>query len=182
MSKIVDGKTLFTYREYVHFPDDGKRHEIIAGDHYVTPSPVTRHQRISRHLQFQLYQAIEIPGHGEVFDAPMDLLLSEIDIVQPDIFVVLSANRRIVKPQNVNGTPDLVVEITSPSTRKRDLELKRELYQRTGVAEYWVVLTDDDHVEQYLLEGHQYRLDGRVDESIRFRGLEGVTVDLTKIW
>lgn len=182
MAKVVDGKTLLTYSDYVHFPEDGRQHEIIGGVHHVTPSPVTRHQRISRRIQFQLYQQIEVPGLGEIFNAPMDLVLSDTDVVQPDLMVVLEKNRLIVTPKNIRGRPDLVVEITSPATVKRDLELKKSLYQANEVPEYWIVRTDEDAVDRFLLEGGKYRHDGQFREEIVFGGMAGVTVDLTKVW
>lgn len=182
MALVRDGKTLLTYSDYEQFPDDGKRHELIGGVHYVSASPFTKHQRISRRTQFQLYEQIEIPGLGEVIDAPMDVLLSDIDVVQPDLLVVLKKNRGIITPKHVRGAPDLVVEITSPSTQARDLELKKNLYQSHGVPEYWVMRTEEDVVEKYLLEGAAYRLVGEFRDRIEFSGLPGVIVDLTKVW
>lgn len=182
MGIVVNGKTLLTYSDYVQFPEDGKRHELIGGIHYVTPSPATRHQRISRWIQFQLFEQIEVPGLGQVINAPMDLVLSDIDVVQPDILVVLKENQLAVTPKHVRGAPDLVVEITSPSTEKRDLDLKKVLYQTHGVQEYWVVLTEENTVEKYLLEGDAYTLAGRHEEAIEFGGLSGTLVDLTKVW
>lgn len=182
MAKVVDGKTLLTYSDYVQIPEDGQRHEIIEGQHYVTPSPITRHQRISRHTHFQLYEQIELAGHGEVFDAPTDVLLSDIDIVVPDIFVILAGNASIIGEKNIQGAPDLVVEITSPSTKSRDLKLKRLLYEKRGVPEYWVILVDEDAVEKFVLERGAYVSRGKFRESIGFDGLAGVCVDLTRVW
>jgi Uma2 family endonuclease len=182
MAKVVRGRTLLTYSDYVKIPEDGQRHEIIEGRHYVTPSPITRHQRISRHTQFQLYEQIELPGHGEVFDAPTDVVLSDSDIVVPDIFVILAANASIIGEKNVRGAPDLAVEITSPSTKKRDQQLKRRLYEKHGVPEYWVVLVDEDAVEKLVLSGGAYESRGRFADRITFDGLEGVSVDLTRVW
>ena len=87
--------TKLTYDEYVLFPDDGKRHEIIDGRHYMNAAPNPRHQAVSRHIQFQLYEQIELKKLGEVIDSPIDLQLSLWDVVQPDIVVVLAANRII---------------------------------------------------------------------------------------
>ncbi len=182
MGKVINGKTLLTYSDYVLFPEDGRQHEIIGGVHHVTPSPVTKHQRISRRIQFQLYQQIEVPGRGEVFDAPMDLVLSDTDVVQPDLMVVLEKNRLIVTPKNIRGAPDLIVEITSPRTETRDLDLKKTLYQAHGVSEYWIVLTDEDAVDRFLLDEGSYRHDGQYRERIAFAGMDGVSVDLTSVW
>ena len=182
MPKVINGKTLLTYADYVRLPDDGKRHEIIRGEHFVTPSPVTRHQRISSRLFVQLHRAIDPPGLGEVFYAPTDVIISDIDVLVPDIFVVLAENREIITPKNIQGAPDLIVEITSPSTKKRDLELKRERYEKHGVPEYWIVLTEDDAVQKYRLDGERYADCGTFSDRIDFDGVEGLSVDLTKIW
>jgi len=182
MALVKDGKTLLTYSDYVHFPDDGKRHELIGGVHYVSASPITKHQKVSSWIHFQLFSQIEVPGQGQVFYAPLDVVLSDIDVVQPDILVILKKNRPIITPKHVRGAPDLMVEITSPSTQARDLELKKNLYQSHGVPEYWVVRTEEDVVEKYLLEGGVYRLVGEFRDRIEFSGLPGVIVDLTKVW
>lgn len=142
--------TKLTYADYVLFPDDGLRHEIIEGEHYVTPSPSMRHQRISGRL-FNLVQNYlnTHPTRGEVFFAPFDVLLSEFNVLEPDLGYISAARAQIIRLKNVQGAPDLVVEILSPSTRSRDQRLKRDVYERTGVDEYWVVDPDNDFVDVY---------------------------------
>ncbi len=98
MAIVINSQTKLTYEDYVHFPEDGKTHEIIDGEHVMTPAPNTCHQTISRRIQFQLYEQIEKKGLGQVFDAPTDLELSRTDIVQPDLLVVLSEHKRKVSP------------------------------------------------------------------------------------
>ena len=180
--KLVNGKTLFTYSDYVQLPDDGKRHEIIDGEHSVTPSPATRHQRISGHLYFQLNQAIHLAGLGDVLSAPTDVVLSDTDIVVPDLLVVLAANRKIITKKNVQGAPDLIVEITAPSTGARDREEKCHVYEKHGVPEYWVVLAEDDAVEKFCLAGDVYANRGLFHDRVDLDVLEGVSVDLTRLW
>jgi Uma2 family endonuclease len=182
MGIVRNGKTLLTYEDYVQIPEDGRRHEIIEGIHYVTPSPVTRHQRTSLAIAVQLYEQIERRGFGLVIDAPMDVLLSRVDVVQPDLLVVLNRNRRIVKRKNVRGSPDLIVEITSPSTVRRDLELKRSLYEKYRVLEYWIVHTHQNVVDRLVLGPRGYGHHGRCRRRIEFGGLPGVVVDLRQVW
>jgi Uma2 family endonuclease len=182
MSVVVDGKTLLTYEDYVHFPDDGRRHEIIGGVHYVSPSPNRKHQKASRMIQHQLIDQIELKGLGEVIDAPMDVILSQIDVVQPDLLVVLKTNPAYANPKNVRGAPDLVVEIVSPSTASRDLELKKALYQARGVPEYWIVRPKERDVERFVLEAGAYRSAGRFADHVEFGGAPGVAVDLGSVW
>ena len=179
MSVHVDGVTKLTYSDYIHFPDDGRRHEIIDGVHYVSPSPTNPHQAISRHIQFALYRQIELLGKGYVINAPMDLELSLVDVVQPDLIVVLAENRSVVIPSRVRGVPDLLVEILSPSTSERDQDLKLSLYEQSGVAEYWVVDGEDRRVDRYVLSEGLYGSPEPHRESIEFAG---ATVDLAGVW
>ncbi|HJU05822.1 MAG TPA: Uma2 family endonuclease [Nitrospiraceae bacterium] len=128
-----------TLEDYLLFPDDGRRHELIDGDHYVTPSPNTRHQRISLKLSVTLHTFASHHRLGEVFAAPFDVILSDIDVVEPDLLFVSAERASIVGEVNIRGAPDLVIEILSEGTRKTDEVVKRRLYERYGVAEYWIV-------------------------------------------
>jgi Uma2 family endonuclease len=169
------------YREYCCFPDDGRRHEIIDGDHYVNPAPSTYHQTVSRRLQHQLYTQIELTGRGVVYNAPCDVQLTDYDIVQPDLAVVLTSRMQMITPTKIKGVPDLLVEILSPSTASNDATLKKQLYERVGVAEYWIVDPDNHTVEQFVLTDGRYarRPDaGLIPLSI----LEGVAVRLADVW
>ena len=104
------------YSEYCCFPDDGRRHEIIDGDHFTTPAPSTIHQTVSKRLQYQPYTQVELAGLGLVFNAPVDVQLTEHDIVQPDLVVVLKHGAdgkdrtRRITPTKIDGVPDLVVD------------------------------------------------------------------------
>jgi Uma2 family endonuclease len=137
-----------TYDDYVNFPDDGHRHELIDGEHIVTPSPVTRHQRVGRRLLVAIDVHLQANPGGEVFDAPFDVILSDHDVVEPDLLFVSNERRGIVRDW-VRGAPDLAVEILSPSTRRLDEIRKLHLYDRFGVREYWVVDPDIDTIKVY---------------------------------
>ena len=128
-----------TYADFLRFPDDGQRHELIDGVHCVTPSPATIHQRIVVRLSAALSAYCEGSGLGEVFVAPLDVVLSEHDVVEPDLLVVLREQRGILTDQHVRGAPALVIEVLSPGTRRRDEGAKRRAYDRFGVEEYWLV-------------------------------------------
>jgi Uma2 family endonuclease len=169
------------YAEYCCYPDDGRRHEIIDGDHYVNPAPSTYHQTVSRRLQHQLYTQIELQGRGVVYDAPVDVQLTDHDIVQPDLVVVLAARTQMITPTKIKGVPDLVVEILSPSTASNDLALKRQLYERTGVAEYWIADPDNHTLTQLVLVDGRYA-DRHAGDEVRLSVLEGVTVRLAEVW
>jgi len=137
-----------TYDDYVTFPDDGRRHELLDGEHIVTPTPVARHQRISGRLHLALGGHVQATLAGEIFYAPFDVILSDHDVVEPDLLFVSNERRSIVQDW-VRGAPDLVVEILSPSTRRLDEVTKRHLYDRFGVREYWIVDLDIDTVKVY---------------------------------
>jgi Uma2 family endonuclease len=178
----IDHARKLTYRDYLRFPDDRCRHEIVDGEHLVSPAPELYHQRLSKHLLMQLYAKIEETGLGEIYQALTTLHLSRTDIVQPDLMVILSDHKEIITRMKVKGIPDLVIEILSPSSSKTDRGCKKERYERAGVPEYWVVDPDAHAVEQYVLENDTYMLAATETERITFRGLRGVTVDLGKVW
>lgn len=131
--------TKYTYDDYVLLPDDGRRKEIIDGDLYVTPSPVTKHQAASRNLEFLLQLHLRDHPLGVLYDAPFDVIFSDSDIVQPDLIYVSNDRAGIVTDKNIRGVPDLLVEILSDSSRRTDEVIKRKLYERYGVPEYWIV-------------------------------------------
>jgi Uma2 family endonuclease len=129
-----------TYKDFVRFPDDGMRHELIDGEHYVTPSPNTRHQEVLGRLYLALAGWLEDHPIGRVFLAPFDVVFTPFDVVEPDLLYM--SNERgaeILTAANVRGTPNLVIEIGSPGTRRRDAGVKKALYERAGVDEYWLV-------------------------------------------
>ena len=154
-----------TYEDFVLFPDDGKRHELIDGEHYVTPSPNTAHQRISGSLHLLIASWLETHPIGRIFYAPYDVVFSTFDVVEPDL-LYLSNERaaQVLTPIHARGVPELVVEIASPGTRKRDETIKRRLYERVGVSEYWVVDPKLDVVRIYRQSGEVF---GRVLELSR---------------
>ena len=171
-----------TYAHYVLFPDDGRRHEIIDGDHVVNPAPSPRHQAVTGKLYRLLCEQIEDPGLGHVFISPIDVELSPHDILQPDLVVVLNEHREIIIPTRIKGTPDLVVEVLSDSTRELDQVRKKSAYQRAGVPEYWIVDPQEHHVQQFLLHAGEYRLAGTHRERLQAGSLPAVQIDLQPLW
>lgn len=179
MSHVSDQHKL-RYEHYVCYPDDGMRHEIIDGVHFMNPAPSTYHQDVSRRIQFQLYESIEQTDRGKVYNAPVDVQLSEFDIMQPDLVVVLTGNR-IITPSKINGTPDLIIEILSRSTRENDLTLKRQRYEQAGVPEYWVVDPEEHSVGQLVLSDGKY-VSREHNEIVRLTILDGVSVNFADVW
>jgi Uma2 family endonuclease len=138
-----------TYEDFLRFPDDGKRHELIDGEHYVTPSPNVRHQTILTRLLVTIANYLEDRPIGRVWAAPLDVVLSKHDVVEPDLIYVSKERGSILTKQNVHGAPDLGVEILSPGTRRTDEVTKRKAYERWGIGEYWIVDPELDMVKVY---------------------------------
>jgi len=146
-----------TYDDFLLFPDDGMRHELIDGEHYVTPSPNTKHQTVSMTLSVLIGGWLEVNPVGRVYHAPFDVVFSRFDVVEPDL-LYLSNERAadVLTSKHVSGAPDLVIEIGSPGTRARDETKKRALYERAGVTEYWFVDPEIDVVRIYRRSGETF--------------------------
>ena len=139
----------FTYEDFLNFPDDGKRHEIIDGAHYVTPSPNTKHQMVCTNLTAMLWTYLKNHPLGVVFVAPFDVVFSDFSVVEPDLLYISRERGGILTDKHVRGAPDLVVEILSPGTRETDEVTKRKLYERFGVREYWIVDPELETIKVY---------------------------------
>jgi Uma2 family endonuclease len=176
-----------TYDDFLLFPDDGKRHELIDGEHYVTPSPNTRHQRISGRLHLLIGNWLEAHPVGQLFYAPFDVVFSNFDVVEPDLLYMSNARAtEILTVKHVSGVPELVIEIGSPGTRKRDETLKRRLYERTGVTEYWVVDPDLDAIRVYRrsTEGFDrpFELSAEAGDVLSTPLLPGLEIPLARVF
>lgn len=151
-------RVILTYKDYAALPADGKRYELHEGELSMTPAPGSRHQQISANLFMILRQHVQAKGLGEVLYAPLDCILSDITIVQPDI-VYLEADRRgLISPRGIEGPPTLVIEILSPSTVQIDRATKMQLYARYGVPYYWIVEPEPVSLEVYALNANAYHL------------------------
>ena len=176
-----------TYDDFVLFPDDGKRHELIDGEHYVTASPNTKHQQVTIELVFLIRSWLENHPVGRLFTAPYDVVLSQFDVVEPDL-IYLSNERaaEIMTTLHLRGAPELVVEIGSPSTRQRDETIKRHLYERTGVSEYWFVDPELDVVRVYRREGERFtrpmELSREAGDTLTTPLLAGLSLPLDRIF
>lgn len=137
-----------TWQDVQQLPDDGHRHEAIEGELYVTPAPTPRHQRISMRLTLWLNRLLVEPGHGELFFAPIAVEFPTTqEGVQPDIVFVSRDRRGIIVDEGIRGAPDLVIEILSPTTAHRDRGVKRKLYERQGIDQYWIADAETKAVE-----------------------------------
>ena len=173
-----------TYEDYLLIPEDGQRHEILDGEHYVTAAPFLRHQRISIRLSSRLFFFVDRHGLGEILTAPADVILSPNDVVQPDILFISKARARIAEEKNVQGAPDLVIEIFSKSTRTRDEGLKLERYEVLGVAEYWTVDPETRTAKVYRREGERLETAAEIstDGALSTPLLPGLEIPLSEIF
>jgi Uma2 family endonuclease len=176
-----------TYDDFLLFPDDGNRHELIDGEHYVTPSPNVRHQEISGRLHLLIGTWLREHPVGKLFFAPLDVLFSRFDVVEPDLLYV--SNERapsILSVHHVTGAPDLVVEIASPGTRNRDETIKRRLYERSSVIEYWVIDPDIDVIRIYRRAGGRFEraveLSREAGDVLTTTLLPGLEIPLSRVF
>ncbi len=146
----------WTVADYEQLPDDGPRYEIVQGDLRMAPAPLVGHQDVSIRLAFLLFDRITNRGLGRVLAAPTDVELAFDTILQPDLLVVLPENRAQITSHRVIGPPDLIIEITSPSTASYDRREKRDAYARAGVREYWIADPATQTVELLVLAGNQF--------------------------
>jgi Uma2 family endonuclease len=173
----------FTYRDYLHLPED-KRYELIEGELLMIPSPLTYHQRISRNLESMLWGFVKKKGLGEVYTAPTDVVLSRENVVQPDIFFIQKDRLAIVREKNIQGAPDLIIEILSPALKYKDRVHKKKLYHKYGVKEYWIVDPQKKQVEQMWLEDEGYKTIGiyGLEDTMGSPMLKGLKVRLREVF
>lgn len=146
--------TPWTYDDYVDFPDDGKRYEIVEGEIYVTPAANTRHQDIVGFVFVRFYQHVDSHGAGRVFVAPYDVVLDPTNVVEPDVLFVADHDAHRITRANLQGPPTVAVEVLSDP--RHDRVRKRALYAKFGVKEYWIVDPIGERVEAHRLEGDRY--------------------------
>lgn len=160
-----------------------ERLELIDGELVVTPSPTPMHQRVSRRLHRLLEQFIIDANLGEFFGAPLDVHLASDTVVQPDLIVVLNDRSLLVTERNVEGPPSLVIEIISPSTRHIDRGVKRDVYARYGVPEYWLI--DPEHESVTIFSdpnAGQYRSQSIPTSTVNSATIPALSVDLKRLF
>jgi Uma2 family endonuclease len=176
--------TVLSYRDYWLAPNDGQRYEIIDGELYVSPSPFPIHQRVSRNLFRILDAHVTRRGLGEVFYAPIAVVLNKRSTVEPDLVFLASDHADFVQEKAIFGAPDLLVEVLSPSSGSQDRVIKKGLYERSGVAHYWIVDPRKQVLQAFRLDGGAYVLETEVTGRRTFRPslFPGLTVRLADVW
>ncbi|MBI2158578.1 MAG: Uma2 family endonuclease [Candidatus Rokubacteria bacterium] len=175
---------VLTYEDYCALPDDGRRYEIIEGELAVTPSPRRAHQRFSGNLFTILHAHAREHNLGEVYVAPFDVILEDTSIVVPDLLFVSRDRLGIVSERGVEGAPDLIVEVLSSGTARRDRVEKAQLYARHGVPHYWLADPDGRSIETFELTAGRYHRTGDLVGETNFSPslFPGLTIPLRSLW
>ena len=148
---------VLTYEDYRNAPDD-ERHELLEGELVLTAAPNLAHQKALFRMARLVEDFVLERGLGEVFIAPTDVVLSDTNVVQPDVIFVSKGRKSILGADNIRGVPELVVEVISPNNPERDMVRKRDIYARHGVEEYWIVDPDACSIRVMTLESSTYRV------------------------
>jgi Uma2 family endonuclease len=183
MALMRAGRPRVSYADLERMANDGRRYEIVDGELFdVTPAPSPLHQRVSKRLQRQLEAYFESAGRGEVFDAPVDVLLTPHDVFEPDIVLVTDPSQ--VSARGIEGVPALLVEVLSPSTTAYDRSTKGRRYAALGIPHCWIVDPAAGRIECYRAEAGTYRLvaEAGAPGTLRHPDFAGLVIDLEAIW
>ena len=154
----MTARTVLTYADYVALPDNGKCYQILDGEPFVTPAPSPRHQIIVGNLVWHLENYVRPRASGRVLSAPLDVILADSSIAQPDVVYLDNTRSSLLSRRGIEGAPTLLVEVLSPTSTVADLRVKFALYARYGVPFYWIVDPEARTLEAYALDETGYRL------------------------
>jgi Uma2 family endonuclease len=177
-----------TYQDLLRLPEDLLRHELIDGEHFMSPAPAVKHQRVVVNLTRILSTFVRAHRLGEVLVGPVDVLLSEHDVVEPDVLYVAATHEDRVREHYIAGAPDLVIEVLSPSNPGYDRVKKLRLYEAQGVPEYWIVDPAAEAVEVYRAITHggrlarQASLSAAAGETLETPLLSGLRIPLSEVF
>jgi Uma2 family endonuclease len=180
----MPARVVLTYRDYEALPADGRRYELHEGELLVTAAPGLPHQRLVGDLFVLLRQHVQAHRLGEVFVSPVDCILSDTTVVQPDVMYLEAAQSSIATARGIEGAPTLAVEIVSPSTARIDRGAKLQLYARHGMKYYWIVDPDARSIEAYVLVEGALRITGRIAGAGRgaLPPFSDLTIDAASLW
>ena len=182
---VPNKKVKFSYEDYQYLPgSEVKRYELIEGELIMVPAPEVQHQKVSRNLEFIIWQFVKKKDIGSVFYAPIDVMFSSENVLQPDIIYISKKRSGIITEKYISGAPDLVIEIISPSTSGRDKTLKRTLYAKYGVEEYWIVDPNEKNIQIYILKENGLELIGKYHDYdvIQSSLIKGLKINLKEVF
>ncbi|MGH8654832.1 MAG: Uma2 family endonuclease [Gammaproteobacteria bacterium] len=185
---VVNPNIRFTYEDYKSLPESmEKRYELLDGDLLMVPAPTTYHQFVSRNLEFILHSFARTHGLGNVLYAPVDVVLGtgkDREVVQPDVLFISRGRTAIIAPAEIQGAPDLIVEVLSPGTEERDRGYKRHLYGRYGVLEYWIVDPEAETIDVIRAAGAEFELAMTcgVNQTLSSSIFPGLEIDLHEVF
>jgi Uma2 family endonuclease len=176
-------KRKFTYEDYLKTPHD-QRYELIEGDLVMTPSPVPYHQWILKNIGFALESFVREKKMGKVFYAPCDVYLDKKNVLQPDILFISKERLNIIGEKNIQGAPDLIIEILSESTAYLDMVKKKKLYAQFSIKEYWIIDPGEKTAETYTLKVDTFILMKRFSEKdvLESTVLPGLKIKLSDVF
>jgi Uma2 family endonuclease len=177
-------RIVLTYADLVAMPSDGKRYELHEGEIYMTAAPRPRHQQVVGNLHLILATHVRRLGLGEVFLSPIDVILADVTVVEPDLVYVEAARLGRVSDRGIEGPPTLVIEVLSPSTAGADRGVKLQLSAKYGVPHYWIVDPDARIIESYRLAGPSYEPGPRLDgpTPVALPPLTDLSLDPASVW
>lgn len=183
LGELAAGRGRYTYEDYCRLPE-GSPYQLIGGEMVMTPSPTPYHQLVSAKLQLQMAGFVFEKRLGIVLVAPVDVYLAETETYQPDLIFIPEERLAIVEETRINGAPDLVVEILSPSTGYYDLRSKYKVYEKSGVREYWIVDPHNKSVQVFCLREGKYALDQEAEQegTVDSRVIDGLQVQVESIF
>ena len=172
------------WEDFLELPEDGNRYEILDGELVMTPPPAIRHQVVSSNLNACLREHVIANGLGIVLYAPVAVRLDQTTIAEPDLVFVATDRMSIISKLSIDAAPNLVVEIVSPSTERRDRTVKAQLYAKLGVDHYWIVDPETCRLEAFERERDAYREAAVVEGETVFEPalFPGLRIELAKLW
>jgi excisionase family DNA binding protein len=183
---VYSKKDGYTYEDYLQIPEEaGYRFEILEGALVKEPSPSMHHQRVSRELGYQLFTFFgDFDPEGEFFFAPLDVTLTTSNVLQPDLLFVSGARKEIMREERIDGPCDLVVEIMSPTSRRKDRLQKMEIYRKAGIPHFWLVDPEENTLEAFMLKDGYYTLvaAGGPGDKLAHSEFPGLDLNLDKIF
>lgn len=182
----IEPNRRYTYQDYLELPEEpGYRYEILEGMLIREPSPNVSHQRVSRRIQRILEDYFwKADSEGEIFNAPLDVTLHDITVVQPDVFYVSGAQKQIVKDTRIDGSPILVIEVLSPSNIRKDRLQKFRIYQKVQIQHFWLINPEEKSLECFALRDGAYVLvaAGIDEDVVEHSYFEGLSIPLKALW